>query len=93
MAPQHLTQKEDNNITARLKKLAGKTIGFFVAGLLISALFFGRYTGNASQPANTPAEKGASQQCTANDTNSKSTQCSNGPSFSIMPGGLSRFLQ
>jgi len=94
MAPQQLTIQDATN-TDWFKKSAVKMAGLFVAGLLFTALLYNRPANNGTQQSCMPAQKQVATGIGSN-AHAKDTQCSTpqpASSFSMMPGGLSRFLQ
>ncbi len=96
MALQQITlYKATNNDW--FKKSAFTTASLFVAGLLFTALMYNRPPANGSgangtgqQPCVTAAKQASNGTVT---TSSKASERASAPAFSIMPGGLNRFLQ
>ena len=95
MAPQQLTMQEATN-TYWLNKSSIKLVGIFVAVLLFTALLYSRYSNNGEQQGCTTTTQQQILPTMGGGTHAKDTQCSiaePASSFSVMPGGLSRFLQ
>jgi len=92
MALQQLTIQGTNDTAWFNRSAVNKLACLFVAGLLFTAMLYNRAANN-SQPTCTPVNKTVSEG-TGNAPNAKSTQSRQASStFSLMPGGLSRFLQ
>ncbi len=93
MAPQQLTIHEATN-TYWLHKSAITLAGLFVAGLLFTALLYNRQANGCTQQGILPAQQGSMGG--GGRAQTKDSECSTAQpasSFSVMPGGLSRFLQ
>ncbi len=92
MALQQLTIQGTSETAWLNKSAVSKIACLFVAGLLFTAMLYNKATNN-SQPTCTPVSKAVSEG-TGNGANTKGTQSREAsPTFSLMPGGLSRFLQ
>jgi len=92
MALQQLTIADTTSNNTWFKKSAVKVMFLFVAGLLFTAVLYNRSANINGQLGATPLSK-KMPACPGNTSNAKDTQSKETPSFSIMPGGFSRFLQ
>jgi len=93
MAPQQLTMCEATNADG-LKKAAVLLAVLVVTGLLFTALLYNWQANGGAQQGSLPVQQGSTG--TGNNSYTKDSQSNASQpaaSFSILPGGLSRFLQ
>src|SRR5580658_4706515 len=83
----------DASNTAWFKKSSVKMTCLFVAGLLFTAMLYNRSSSNNTGRQTTIPVCQQVSSNTCNNTNAKVIQCKEPQSFSLIPGGFSRFLQ